>query len=402
MEILCFGSADYEEPNWVNAQHLMSRLAEHHRVLYVNSLGLRVPRANRRDLRKVWRRLAAPVRGLRRPDPARELFVYSPLTLPPLRLPLARHAGSALLAGGLRRALTRLGFTRPLTWAFLPSAAPVLRRLALGPVVYHCVDAYEANPGVDPDLVRMLEDDILAQAAAVVAVSPPLVERLSRRHPRVVWMPNVAAIEAYPPPSDKPSEPPQLADLPRPRLGYLGNLAGYKCDLPLLARAARRRPDWQWVFIGAVGQGEADTPLGELRRLANVVMLGPQPRERLAAFVHHLDVGLIPARPGASTRHAFPMKFFEYWACGRPVVSARLPALQDHLVPPLAFGYDDGESFLAAIGEALASDAPAHAAERRRRAETHSWERRIPEVEALLETLVREAHQRSATSVYSP
>ena len=40
MDILCFASADYEEPNWVNAQHLMTRLSATHRVLYVNSLGL--------------------------------------------------------------------------------------------------------------------------------------------------------------------------------------------------------------------------------------------------------------------------------------------------------------------------------------------------------------------------
>jgi hypothetical protein len=34
-------------------------------------------------------------------------------------------------------------------WAFLPTALPLAERLAAGLVVYHCVDHYAANPGVD-------------------------------------------------------------------------------------------------------------------------------------------------------------------------------------------------------------------------------------------------------------
>ena len=51
MDILCFGSADFEESSWVNAQHLMDRLSREHLILYVNSLGLRQPRARSDDAR---------------------------------------------------------------------------------------------------------------------------------------------------------------------------------------------------------------------------------------------------------------------------------------------------------------------------------------------------------------
>ena len=385
MEIVCFASADYEESNWVNAQHLMSRLAERHRVLYVNSLGLRTPRADRRDLRKIARRLRAA--GPRRPDPSRALFVLSPLTLPPARAGWVERLASALLASRLRGAFRSLGFRRPLAWVFLPSAAPALERLVLGPIVYHCVDAYEANPGVDPALVRSLEDRVLALARIVVASSAPLAARLAGRHARVLTLPNVADLDAYPPPGSAVAEPPEMTVLPRPRIGYLGNLAGYKLDLGLLAEAARRTPEYAWVFVGGVGLGERETPIAELSRLPNVHLLGPQPRARLAGILHHLDVALIPFANTATAAYSFPMKFFEYLACGLPVVTAPLPALREHLVVPLAFCYDDPPSFLEAIHRALASAGGAAAARRREVAEAHSWTRRIVEVEALLAQL---------------
>lgn len=387
MEILCFASADYEEPNWVNAQHLMTRLAARHRILYVNSLGLRAPRADRRDARKILRRLAAVGRPLSHPRADLDLHVLSPLSLPPLRVPLASAVGARLVSAGVRRALGALRFRRPLTWIFLPSAAPLLTRLPLGPIVYHCVDAYEANPGVDARRVRRMEDEVLARARIVIAASEPLRARLAARHPRVRLMANVADLAAYPPPDLPPPEPPELAGVPRPRVGYLGNLAAYKVDLPLLARTARQRPDTAWIFIGAVGLGDAPTRLDALRSLPNVHLLGPQPRARLGTFLHHLDVGLIPFVDNETTRHSFPLKFFEYLACGIPVVTAALPALAAHCVPPLVYAYRDPEGFAAALDAALAARGAEAARQRRVLAEAHSWERRMEEIETLIEEL---------------
>jgi glycosyltransferase involved in cell wall biosynthesis len=388
-DILCFGSADFEEPNWVNAQHLMWRLAARHRVLYVNSLGLRAPRADTRDLRKVARRLRALASGPARPDPRRELHVLSPLHLPPARSGLRAGIGGRLLALQLRAVMRRLGFTHPLAWIFLPAAAPALARLDLGPVVYHCVDAYDANPGVDGRLIRALEERLLTRADVVIASSEPLRRRLATAHARVVLMTNVADTAAFPPPNAPPPEPPDLASIGRPRLLYLGNLAAYKCDLDLLARAARARPQFHWVFVGGIGRGETGTPVATLAALANVHLLGERAATELAGYVHHCDVGLIPFADNEVTRHSFPMKFFEYLACGRPVVAAALPSLAEYAREPRAFVYRGKEEFLPAIDRALVANDPGLARERRELAERHSWDRRVAEVEVLLHSLQR-------------
>jgi glycosyltransferase involved in cell wall biosynthesis len=391
VDILCFGSADFEERNWVNAQHLMWRLARKHRILYVNSLGLRMPRPCQRDLRKVLRRVSGIRTRLWQPAAGRRLHVLSPATLPLARWPWWRSLGSRLLVANLRHAMRQLDFVQPVIWTFLPSAQDAIRRLQqqhlAGPLVYHCVDAYEANPGADPVLVRELEDAILRSADRVIAASHPLYRRLSPRHPRTHLMANVADTDLYPPPGQPPPEPEDLAPIPHPRIGYLGNLASYKCDIPLLERAIRKRPDLAWILIGGIGLGEAATPVRKLAALPSVHLLGEKPGDQLPGYLHHIDVGLIPFAINATTRYSFPMKFFEYLACGIPVVTARLESLSDHIQPPLVFPYDESGGFLEAIQAALDADHEGLATRRRALAEANSWKRRIAEIETLLQEL---------------
>ena len=45
--------------------------------------------------------------------------------------------------------------------------------------------------------------------------------------------------------------------------------------------------------------------------------------------MHSSDIGILPCVLNSYTRAMFPMKFFEYLAAGLPVVSTRLPALEE-------------------------------------------------------------------------
>src|SRR4030081_1137422 len=78
-DIVCVGFADWDTELWTNQHHLMSRLARTHRVLFVESLGLRRPQLAARDLRRIARRLR---RGLAPPRSVDGLSVLSPLVVP--------------------------------------------------------------------------------------------------------------------------------------------------------------------------------------------------------------------------------------------------------------------------------------------------------------------------------
>src|SRR6476659_2217961 len=60
--------------------HIMRILARENRVLWVNSIGNRSPKANAHDAKRIWNKLRAFTRGIREVQP--NLFVLAPLAVP--------------------------------------------------------------------------------------------------------------------------------------------------------------------------------------------------------------------------------------------------------------------------------------------------------------------------------
>ena len=57
-DVILLSTADWDHPLWTNKQHQAVALAKAgHRVLYIDSLGIRGPRAEGADVRRILRRL---------------------------------------------------------------------------------------------------------------------------------------------------------------------------------------------------------------------------------------------------------------------------------------------------------------------------------------------------------
>lgn len=385
-DIVCVGSALWATEAPLNVHHVMRRLAGRNRVLYVESPGLRAPAARSGgDWRKVGRRLRGWLRGLEASPEG--VWLLSPPVLPWHGHAWVRALNRRLLVGALRRAMRRLGMHEPLLWIFLPTGEALAGALSERLLIYHCVDAYAENPGVDRAAILALEARLLARCDLVFTTSPALHAEKRPARGQAHFVPNVADAEHF---AAGGPEPAVLAPIARPRLGYVGNLAGYKLDVPLLATVAAARPDWQFCLIGPRGAGDPGSDLSALERLANLHWLGPQPYAALPALVAGFDVCLIPFRLSASTRASFPLKFYEYMAAGKAIVATPLPALADYAErPSLCRFAAEPAAFVAAIEAALAEGAdPAAAATRRAEAAAHSWPARMREIEtAVLDAL---------------
>lgn len=388
-DIVCVAPSFWRAEAPLNVHHVMRWLAPANRILLVESPGLRAPAAGRRDLARALRRLAAWLRGPRRAPEG--LWVLAPLVVPLHGRAWARRLNARLLTAAVRRAMRRLGLARPILWIFPPTGAGLAGRLGESLLVYHCVDAYAENPGVDREAILALEAELLARCDLVLATSRALYEEKRPARGRSRYLPNVADAEHFAAGGEPPAD---LARIPRPRLGYAGNVAGYKVDVALLAAVARARPGWQFCLVGPHGAGDPGGDLAPLMGLANVHLLGARPYAELPAYLAGCDACLIPFRVSASTRASFPLKFYEYMAAGKPIVATPLPALADYAGRPDLVRFAAGtEAFAAAVAAALEEPrTEALRAARREEARRHSWPERMADISrAVEEALVARA-----------
>ena len=384
-DVVLLSTADWDHPLWTNKQHqALSLAALGHRVLYVDSLGVRAPRADRSDSRRIWRRLRRGLRGPRQVRP--NLWVISPLVLP------GRSAGvwGALnrwsLAVSLFVADWVLDFRSPLLWTFNPQTRCYLRLRKFHATVYHCVDRIQAQPGMPVAALDEAEVDLSGAANAVFTTAPELQASIAPRNAGTHYFGNVADADHFGRALD-----PSLASPPDwrdgfgdgPVLMFVGAIDAYKLDLALLETLACEHPQWSFVFIGPVGETDPSTDVRGLKRLPNVHLLGPKPYASLPAYLAQAHVALLPLQINAYTRHMYPMKFFEYLAAGCPVVATAIPSLLDQgdvalLCPP------DSQAFAAAINTVLAGNGPAKAL-RLERAQHNTYRTRTQAMLAVLD-----------------
>jgi glycosyltransferase involved in cell wall biosynthesis len=145
--------------------------------------------------------------------------------------------------------------------------------------------------------------------------------------------------------------PPDIASIPRPRLGFFGLIRDW-VDLDLLAEVARRRRDWQIVLLG-----DSTVDLTPYRSIPNMHFLGRKPYADLPAYCRQFDVGLIPFKINELTRAVNPIKLREYLAAGLPVVSTPLPEVE--LYGPSVNVAKGPEAFARGVSDGLNGQAGA-------------------------------------------
>ena len=382
-DVVLLSTADWDNPYWTNKQHVAVELARRgFRVLYVESLGLRQPTLNSRDLRRIARRL---LRSLRFPRQVRNnLWVWSPLVVPAHGRPWARRLNRLLLRAGVALCTRRLGLRSDILWTYNPLTADVLPLSQFRLVVYHCVDDVKAAPGMPSQAISHAESALVDQADVVFTTAPKLWEIHGQRNSHTHYLPNVADFEHFSRARSPITRiPNDLARIPEPRIGFVGAISRYKLNLDLLRTIAQSHPKWSVVLIGEIGEGDPWTDVSSLLHLPNLHFLGPRPYSELPAYLKGFNVGILPSAMNEYTASMFPMKFFEYLAAGLPVVSVNLPALRDHTdVATLA---NTPEAFIEAIDRELAT--PGSSLDiRLARAQQHTY---VSRMDAMLEILDR-------------
>lgn len=359
--VICFGGEDwwYHNRGHYDMQ-MMRELSAHVPILYVNSIGMRVPRPGEGAMfiKRIRRKLASLRRGMVRVND--RFAVFSAAVLPGERVGAWTRK---TLGFQVRAAAKRLGIRRPLVWVACPPAADAARSLARAGLIYQRTDRFESYTGVDSSAIAAADRGLKQSADATLFCSPLLFDEESVQCRRPLLVDHGVDYDDFARAAQSPVEPPDIAHMPRPRVGFVGGIDAHTFDPALFTRVAALLPGVQFMLVGA-----CSLPAGWCR-LGNVHLLGQRPYGQVASYMAACDVLIMPWNSGAWIQACNPVKLKEYLAVGRPVVTTWFGALRGY-EGLVSVGADAG-SFTAAIKRAIAD--PGDAGRRRARVRDQTW-----------------------------
>ena len=346
---------------WMSRQHVLTRLAAYFPVVWV-------------DPAPGWREALAHIAARRDENnvvgtPSAFQIHTAEWWLPRLHRPawLSRLVFRRRLHRARDR-LVRRGCERIILYIWRPQFAEALELVPHDLSCYHIDDEYSFLRVDRP--VEASELHLIKRVHQVFLHSPALVAKKGEFNPNSLYVPNGVDYHAF---ARAWPEPPDLAAVPHPRLGYSGVLKR-QLDWPLLEDLASRHPEWSFVFVGGAAQHlELAEIVDAMGRLPNVYFLGRKSLREVPAYPQYFDVCLMPYHVDGYTKYIYPLKLHEYFAAGRPVVGSAIQSLED-FADLLALPRSRDE-WSRAVADALRPEANTaeSVAARRAVARQHDW-----------------------------
>ncbi|MCL2747228.1 MAG: glycosyltransferase [Oscillospiraceae bacterium] len=378
--IVCLSTANWH-PFPTRKQQVMSRM-KGHRILYFDPPISRIAPLKAPDM-------AGRMRAYREEGEAVSdaLTVYATPPVWPLhnRYRRINRANQKAQARYIKRVMASHAFREDsILWCYSPSAADLIDLLPHRAVVYDCVDRHSAYGGLmNPRVVDAMERDLARRADAVFATSRGLYDRLLAYNENTSLIPNGANFELFHQAvAGELPFPDDLFNIKNPIFGFVGMLQ--PCiDLDLLVRAADARPEWSFVLIG---QPLPDVDVAPCKARPNIHMLGLKPHKELPKYLARFDVCLSLFRAGELSQDVSPLKFYEYLATGRPVVSTPQPEqIKDY--NDVVYIGGTPEAFVSACEQALGERNPWLPEQRVKYGKEASWDTRVAQMTAQLKKL---------------
>lgn len=374
--IICFGPTDWWAMNPSCTTHIMKKLIRNNRVLYINPfssdlLGITTTSGL---IRRITRKLKSLSKFIRRPH--KGLYVLSPVFLPIQGKRLIDVFNNFLLRLQIKIVCWLLRMSKPILWVENLRAADTLEWFDPVIVLYHVSDLFEVCPYTEhKEILHKREQTIREKSDVLVCVSKKLYDLNVVRGENVFYLPHGVDFELFHRAVDnEDSSVKELADVPRPVAGYYGTLTAQN-DIELLLWCAEKLPDVSFVFAGEITGGD----YSELMRRPNVFFLGKIPYRQIPYLCACFDVCMLPWKMSEWIKFCSPLKFFEYMASGKPIVSVPIEEVADNYSDILSVA-GTKEEYCKAITWELNNDTDERAQRRIESAKEHSWDSHIEQL----------------------
>jgi hypothetical protein len=330
LNYIIFSTADWDNPFWTNKQHMAKTFEKHgHKVIYVDSLGIRKPKVDKRDFFRILKRFKSLFKPYTKVSD--NIWRVSPFILPFHSIPIIRKFNDIFLSIIIKLLMLFLNFKEYIIWTYSPVSDSVIDKFLPMKVIYHCVDDLSALPNVDKENLKKRERNLIAKSDYIFTTSINLFEDIKPYNENTFYQNNVCDYDHFSKAKNSNFKLPEdLEEIKEPRIIFVGAISSYKVNFDLLSNIASKHHKWNFVMIGQIGEGQPETNISILEKNKNIHMIGPKNYKDIPKYLHFSDAAIIPANINDYTKSMFPMKFFEYLSSGLQVVSTNLDSLKDY------------------------------------------------------------------------
>jgi glycosyltransferase involved in cell wall biosynthesis len=367
-KIICLSSVDWF-PIPTRKQQVMSRIPKDVDILYVEPpVTLISPLKDKNCWKKFWRFMEGP----------RKLTDNIMLYTPPPVLPFGNvirviNSFNQWWDGlFIRYQVSKLGFEKSILWTYMPNSADMAGKLKEDFLIYDCIDEHAEYGGfIKKETVHKMEADLLMKSDLSFVTVQGLYDAKVQYNSNMHVIPNGANVELFMQCQEVSTIIAQeMAQIPHPIVGFLGVIQ--PCiDLELLEKIAKAHPSWSVVLIGPISAGVS---IDSLMKYQNVYYLGRKDPDELPSYMKAFDICLNAFKINNLTLNVSPLKFYEYLATGKPVVSVDMPGVREF--SDIIYIGKEHEDYIKQIERALVEDSPERIQKRIQIAKQNSWEAR--------------------------
>jgi UDP-galactopyranose mutase len=352
---------------WQRPQQLISRLAQQHRILFVEEPIYTDGAVN-------------DIPFLEQVMP--NVTVLTPRVARPEREGTPIWGDRQTIAEQVRNAMQTLRFEQKALWFYTPLPEFLLHVVDPDLVIYDVMDEL-ANFKFAPPQLKEQEARLLRRADVVFTGGASLYEaKASFNHNTHLFASGVDAKHYAKACLEETEIPHAVQNIPGPRATYIG-VIDERLDYDIIRTMAERRPDVHFLMCGPVVKVDPD----QLPQGPNLHYLGQQAYDALPRILKGSDICLMPFARNEATKFISPTKTLEYMATHRPIVSTPIRDVE-RFYSDIVYLAGDAEEFVRQIDAAL--NEPAHErATRRKREEKilaeHAWDAIADNMDALMQ-----------------
>ena len=231
------------------------------------------------------------------------------------------------------------------------------------PIIFDCLDDFTSFGNVISEREKE-ELSLISSSDLVLATSSYLLKKVMNKTKRSLFLPNAGEFEHF----NKTKN--GRLKYKKPIIGYFGSISDW-FDTDLIEYLASSRSEFTFVMIGYTFGAD----IRKLQEFPNVHFLGERPYSELPKYLHDFDVCLIPFKMIPLIDATHPVKIYEYFAAGKPVVATKMTEL--YPMADMCYLAKDKEDFLKKLDLAVNEKDETITKKRMKFASENTWEHRF-------------------------